>query len=70
MMTIKCCRPCKAPKRYPGCHDHCEEYLKEKEAHNQRLAELAQDRGVSAAIYTDRGRKVEKAMRKRRSYKR
>lgn len=69
-MAIKCCNGCVAPKRYPGCHDHCEEYIKEKEAHNQRKAELDRDNRISAAIYIDRGNKVEKTIRKRRAYKR
>ena len=29
-MAIKCCNGCVAPKRYPGCHDHCPEYREEK----------------------------------------
>lgn len=28
--SIKCCKDCKPPKRYPGCGDHCPEYKKEK----------------------------------------
>lgn len=34
MKKITCCKNCVAPKRYPGCKDHCDEYLiqkKEKE---------------------------------------
>lgn len=27
---IKCCKGCVAPKRYPGCHSNCPEYLMEK----------------------------------------
>ena len=27
---ILCCKGCVAPKRYPGCHGHCPEYIKEK----------------------------------------
>lgn len=30
MTGIKCCKDCIAPKRYPGCHGVCEEYLTEK----------------------------------------
>lgn len=29
-MSIKCCRDCVPPTRYPGCHDKCKKYLKEK----------------------------------------
>ncbi len=30
MCNIKCCHGCVAPKRYPGCRDHCPEYKAEK----------------------------------------
>ena len=33
---IKCCYKCVPPKRHPGCHAKCEEYLAEK----RRLQEL------------------------------
>ena len=69
-MSFKCCMPCKPPDRYPGCHDHCEKFRKEKDAHNQRKEELDRDRQISSAIYTNRAAKVDRAMRKRRSYKR
>jgi hypothetical protein len=26
MKKITCCNGCVAPKRYPGCHDHCPDY--------------------------------------------
>ena len=29
-MTIKCCKDCVPPARYPGCHDKCNKYLEEK----------------------------------------
>ena len=29
-MAIKCCKDCVPPTRYPGCHDKCEQYIKEK----------------------------------------
>ena len=30
MGYVECCHHCVAPKRYPGCHDHCPEYLEVK----------------------------------------
>lgn len=30
-MKIKCCKDCVAPKRHPGCHGVCPEYIHEKE---------------------------------------
>ena len=43
-MTIKCCNGCVPPKRHPGCHGKCPEYLAEK-AEYDRL--MAQDRDES-----------------------
>lgn len=31
MPQIKCCHGCVAPKRYPGCGDHCDDYKAEKQ---------------------------------------
>ena len=30
MGFFECCRYCKAPKRYPGCHSECPEYIERK----------------------------------------
>lgn len=37
--TIKCCKGCVAPKRHPGCHDHCPEYIAEKAEYDAKKAE-------------------------------
>lgn len=29
-MGVKCCKDCVPPRRYPGCHGHCQKYLEEK----------------------------------------
>ncbi len=34
--SIKCCKDCKPPKRYPGCGADCEEYKNEKQKHELR----------------------------------
>lgn len=36
---INSCKGCVAPKRYPGCHAVCPEYLADKEEHERRKAE-------------------------------
>ena len=69
-MAIYCCKGCVAPKRHPACWDTCPEYLEEKAKHVKRKEELAQEQQISTAIYMNRCNKVEKAMRKRRTYKR
>lgn len=39
-MKISCCRNCVPPKRKPGCHDHCEEYQREKAERTERKANI------------------------------
>ena len=39
-MAITCCKNCVPPKRHPGCHGTCEQYLKEK-AEYERQKEYA-----------------------------
>lgn len=64
---IKCCRNCVAPKRYPGCHDRCPEYLKEKAIHDaQREAEYKRN-DVRFGIYQQRSVAIAKAVGKRRA---
>lgn len=35
MLRINCCRDCVPPKRHPGCHSACEEYIKAKEQYEK-----------------------------------
>lgn len=65
-MAIKCCHGCMAPKRYPGCHDHCPDYAKEK-AEDTAKKEAEQKRcAIQFAIMDQRGRAVRKALKHRR----
>ena len=66
-MAIKCCLGCVAPKRYPGCHDRCREYISEKNEHDRRKAIYDKERNISNAIYQNRSKKIEKALRDRES---
>lgn len=66
MGRINCCRYCVAPKRYPGCHDHCPEYAEEK-AEDQRLMSIdAERRRISNDLYEQRTAKVVKALNRQR----
>lgn len=67
-MVIKCCKGCVAPKRYPGCHGHCPEYLQEKEAYEKRKAEDDKKNAVKYGITSQRTASVTKALRKKGSY--
>ncbi|MBR5199224.1 MAG: hypothetical protein IKW20_05285 [Bacteroidales bacterium] len=61
--TIKCCHHCVAPKRYPGCHDHCPEYLKEKAEYEALKAAYNGNAYVNAGLYDQREKRVMRAMK-------
>jgi hypothetical protein len=60
---IYSCKGCVAPKRYPGCHAVCQEYLEQKAAYDERKAELDKEQQIKQAILGDRGVKVYNAMK-------
>jgi hypothetical protein len=68
-MTISCCRNCVAPKRYPGCHGVCQEYLGEKAEYENRKAEYYKDEKLNVAINLERGKKVYNALKGYRASK-
>lgn len=61
---INCCHYCVAPKRHPGCHDHCPEYVAEKAEHDRLKAMDAEKRKVKNDIYNQRSEHVTKALKK------
>jgi hypothetical protein len=65
-MMFKACKECTAPKRHPGCHDRCPEYLKEKAEYQEWKAKHDLERRTESNIYTQRTYAVRKAMRHRR----
>lgn len=63
-IIFNCCHYCVAPKRHPGCHDHCPEYAAEK-AENDRCKEAdAKRRKVEYDIYNQRAENVARALRR------
>ena len=60
---IYCCKGCEAPKRYPGCHSVCQEYLEQKAEYDKRKTELDEKRRLTQAICGDRARKVYNAFK-------
>ena len=60
---IFCCKGCEAPKRHPGCHGKCEEYIKQKADYDKRKAELDSERKINQAILCERGKKVYGALK-------
>lgn len=44
---IWCCKDCVAPKRRPGCHGSCPEYIVQKAEHDKERFEQAQKDSIS-----------------------
>lgn len=57
------CRYCTAPKRHPGCHSACPEYLKEKAEYDERKEQFDKEKAVAHAIYHQRSLAVNKALK-------
>ena len=70
-MGISCCNGCVAPKRYPGCHGSCPEYIKEKAEHNARMEEDKQRRRIIYDLNARRRRyaAIARAVNNQRKYK-
>lgn len=66
MTTFKSCRYCTAPKRHPGCHDHCPEYQEEKATYDKCKEQHDKERNVSQGIYEQVTRGVRKAGKRKR----
>lgn len=64
-MAIKCCRYCVAPKRHPGCHGSCSEYLTEKAIYDELKAADDKRRAIGNGIYYQRCIKICKAMKQK-----
>ena len=64
---IYCCKGCEAPKRYPGCHGVCQEYLEQKKEHDRVKAEHDKTQHTTGAIIGSQMNKVYKAMKSLRS---
>lgn len=66
---ISCCKDCVAPKRRPGCHGTCPEYLTEKAEHEKERLERQKAQQIAYDLRHQfvRGKaiKMENARRKR-----
>ena len=65
-MAIKCCNGCAAPKRYPGCHSNCPEYLKERAEYDALMEAERKTKAISYGITAQRTASVTKALKERR----
>ena len=65
-MNFTCCRYCVAPKRHPGCHGTCPEYIKQREEYEQFKAIRDKQNFVSQSIGLQRRYAVNKALKARK----
>jgi hypothetical protein len=63
---IRCCYGCIAPKRYPGCHAQCQEYIKEKAVHDAQHEEERKKKEIRNGITIQRAAGVRNALKKGR----
>ena len=66
---IDCCRYCQTPKRHPGCHGACEEYITERAEYDRLKAIHDRNRDIDIGIVQQRGERVYKALKSRRNKK-
>lgn len=64
-MAIKCCHGCVAPKRHPGCHSTCPEYIEEKSVHEAQREAAQKAKAVLDGVYASRQRSARKVLRHR-----
>lgn len=63
--TIECCHYCVAPKRYPGSHGKCPEYLAERTAYEKRKMAYYGDRQVQAGLDEQRDKRITRVMKEK-----
>ena len=62
-MGIYSCKGCVAPKRYPGCHVHCPDYLAEKAKHDTEKAEIEKRKYIEYGLDCQCARGFYRAMK-------
>lgn len=67
-MSITCCRYCVPPKRHTNCWSTCPEYIAQKEESDRRREEDHTKREIYSSIDARRGKAMDRALKRRRSY--
>lgn len=67
MSNFECCHYCKPPKRTPGCHDTCSEYLEAKAMFEQKKKD--HDKYKEAELYLNHSVMERKNMAAKRKKK-
>lgn len=64
---IWCCNDCKAPKRFPGCHGICHEYIKQKTIHDQEREAKQREKNIQHGLNSQVARAKQRAIKRKRS---
>ena len=57
------CKGC--GNRYPGCHSHCEKYIAEKQAYEERMEVLRKEREIRNGLYNEMYNTMNKTRKRR-----
>lgn len=63
-MANNCCYGCVAPKRYPGCQDHCPERQEELAQRAKEMEQRRQNHKIHSGITSQKIDGVRRAMRR------
>ena len=63
MTMIFSCKGCVAPKRYPGCHAVCPEYIAQKEKHEKEKAIIDQKKRIENGLNSQALSSINRAQR-------
>ena len=66
---IYCCKDCVAPKRHPGCHAECMEYIEQKAEHERIKAVANQKRYIETGLDSQLYRGVHRAYKAQKRMK-
>ena len=65
-MAKSCCYGCVAPKRHPGCHDHCPDRREEMALNEEQKAIEKKKKAISAGIDAQKFAGINRANKKNR----
>lgn len=68
-MPISCCKGCVAPKRHPGCHGSCSDYIREKAEHDALMEEDYKRRHLNQNLADQKYAAITRATKKKRKRK-
>ena len=69
-MAINCCNGCIAPKRHPGCHGHCIDYVIDKAFHDADMEIAKEKKKKESNLNSQTVEGIFKAYKKQQALKR